>query len=212
MLIFRHKLEATFVKDPKYSLKDADIIGVIHDVSNTWTREKLDIKVINLLEEYINVPSFLVLNKVVEDLFTISIMYNCIIFNFKIDMLKSKRKLLDITRILTENCLNGKAIKYNRPIRGEMKGWKHFKEIFMVSALTGDGLDSVRNYLIDNSYPNKWLYPSEVWTDQSREAIILNTVMATFLDFLPQEIPYKLKPVIEMCEENVNGIFFSYPP
>lgn len=118
---FRHKLEKSFLTDSKNCLKDADLIGVIHDASNAWTRETLDIKVINLLEEYVNVPSILILNKV--------------------DLIKSKRKLLDVTRLLTENCLDGKIIPYSKPIKNrnmDRKGWKHFKEIFMVSSLTGN--------------------------------------------------------------------------
>lgn len=59
-----HKLEKSFITDLNSSLQEADIIGVIHDVSSVWNREKLDIKVIKMLEAHVNTPSFLVLNKV----------------------------------------------------------------------------------------------------------------------------------------------------
>lgn len=65
----------------------------------------------------------------------------------------------------------------------------------------GNGLEEIKNYLIDQTYPGKWMYPSEVWSDQSTENIIVNIVKATLLDFLPQEIPYVLKPVLELLEE-----------
>lgn len=62
--IFRFNLEKTFLRDCKNVSREADIIGVIHDVTNIWTREKLDIKAINLLKLQEEKPSFLVLNKV----------------------------------------------------------------------------------------------------------------------------------------------------
>jgi hypothetical protein len=43
---------------------EADVIGVVHDVSNTWTRDRLDPKVLRLLYLYPMKRSFLILNKV----------------------------------------------------------------------------------------------------------------------------------------------------
>jgi len=43
---------------------EADVIGVVHDVSNTWTRDRLDPKVLRLLYLYPKKNSFLILNKV----------------------------------------------------------------------------------------------------------------------------------------------------
>lgn len=45
--------------------READIIGVVHDVTNVWTRERLDIKALKLLELQQSKPSFLILNKVI---------------------------------------------------------------------------------------------------------------------------------------------------
>nr|XP_023026786.1 GTPase Era, mitochondrial isoform X1 [Leptinotarsa decemlineata] len=176
----KYNLQKTFIRDSKNVSKEADIIGVIHDVTNIWTREKLDIKLIKLLDMHKRKPSFLVLNKV--------------------DALKSKRKLLDLTRQLTENCINGKPIPGGKPMKKEdveNKGWPFFQEIFMVSSLTGDGLEDVKKFLIDNALPGEWLFPKDIWTDQEIETIITNTVRATLLDFIPQEIPYSLKPEVE---------------
>lgn len=64
---YRYKLEKSFLKDCHSSLMQTDIIGVVHDISNIWTREKLDNKIIKLLEKYQQKPSFLILNKVEND-------------------------------------------------------------------------------------------------------------------------------------------------
>lgn len=55
------------------------------------------------------------------------------------DLLKSKRKLLDLTKLLTENCLDGKPILGGKPVKNseKNKGWPNFQEIFMISAFTG---------------------------------------------------------------------------
>ncbi|EFA08204.1 GTPase Era, mitochondrial-like Protein [Tribolium castaneum] len=183
----KFSLEKSFLKDSKSSLREADIIGVIHDASNIWTREKLDIKVIRLLEDNKTKPSFLVLNKV--------------------DIIKSKRKLLDVTRQLTENCIEGAPIPGGKPLRDkETRGWPHFSDVFMVSALTGSGLDEVKNYLIRNAKPGEWPYPGEIWSDKTAEEIIVDSVKAKLLDFLPQEIPYTLKPEMEFFNINDKGV------
>ncbi|KAK9723344.1 50S ribosome-binding GTPase [Popillia japonica] len=193
----RYKLEQTFIDDSNASLNQADIISVIHDVSNFWQRDRLDIKIINLLGKHIEKPSILILNKV--------------------DTLKSKRKLLDITRTITENCLKGKPtavynekmLKYNEEMsesRENKKGWPYFSEVFMVSALTGNGLPEVKQYLIKEAKPNAWIYPDDVWSDQTAENIILASVKAKFLDFIPQEIPYALKPCMEYFDVDEKGI------
>lgn len=58
----------------------------------------------------------------------------------QIDAIKSKRKLLDVARLLTESCLKGKPFykkEMNTKEVSEYKGWPNFSEVFMVSALTG---------------------------------------------------------------------------
>lgn len=62
--ITKYNLEKTFANDSVNSIEEADIIGVIHDVSNRFTRNRLDPKVLRLLHLYPNKDSFLVLNKV----------------------------------------------------------------------------------------------------------------------------------------------------
>lgn len=60
----KYKLEKSFTLGFKGYLTEADVIGVVHDVSNVHLRDYLDIKLIRLLEEAKDKPSFLVLNKV----------------------------------------------------------------------------------------------------------------------------------------------------
>lgn len=222
----RHHLEYTFHSDSETAMLEADVIGVAHDVSNTWTRDRLDPKVLRLLYLYPKKHSFLILNK--------------------IDAVKTKRKLLDIVRLLTNNSLVGQSeisenepslvidytetreqqtadMRHTEPLNNEInssqslselqihrtvqnqKGWSKFSEVFMVSALLGDGMNDIKDYLLHISEPSPWLYPVSEFTDQPSETVIVNTVRSKLLDHLPQEIPYNLDTAIEYFDIGADG-------
>lgn len=60
----RYHLERSCVVDSEEAIKEADIVGVMHDVSNKYTRFKLDSIVLRHLCLYPKKASFLILNKV----------------------------------------------------------------------------------------------------------------------------------------------------
>lgn len=70
----------------------------------------------------------------------------------------------------------------------------------IIHLLLGSGLDEVKDYLIKTAKPHKWMFPGDVWSNQTPETIIVDTVKATLLDFLPQEIPYQMEPILELYE------------
>lgn len=131
----KHHLDSGYTSASRHSIQHADFIGVVHDISNTWTRNELHSTVLDTLRAYPKIPSFLVLNK--------------------IDALKSKRILLDLTRTLTDNTLlpKGTAKKHmleiaKNPTNIKLKpervvGWPYFAEVFMISSITGDGMSGV---------------------------------------------------------------------
>jgi GTPase Era involved in 16S rRNA processing len=63
---------------------------VLHDVSNKWTRRSLSPKILRLLHLYSDKESVLVLNK--------------------IDLLKEKRLLLELTNKLSEGIIGGHSV------------------------------------------------------------------------------------------------------
>ena len=78
----RYKLDETFRIDVNKSLKMADIVGVVEDMTNPKAQEKISERTLTLLEAYgKNRPTILILNK--------------------IDKLKKKKRLLEIVRNLT---------------------------------------------------------------------------------------------------------------
>lgn len=48
----KHHLEQTFQSSPRYSIQSSNLIAVIHDISNNWTRNSLHPIVLDTLEFY----------------------------------------------------------------------------------------------------------------------------------------------------------------
>lgn len=129
-----------FLRECNNSILNSDLIAVIHDVSNSHTRNVLHPTVLESLITHKTIPSVLVLNK--------------------IDLIRSKRILLDLVRILTEGTLicrqrqylpwKGREEKFikdmQRPIKYKNEksaGWPYFSDVFMISSLTGDGFGNI---------------------------------------------------------------------
>ncbi|XP_042560681.1 GTPase Era, mitochondrial [Clupea harengus] len=223
----RHQLEDSLLVDPSNSLQEADLVVVLVDVSDKWTRNKLDFEVLKCLAQNPHIPAVLVLNKV--------------------DLLKGKNMLLDITAELTEGVVNGRRISVKaaaaatrtfkkrgdveesdpadtravelvtgdhssrRLSREEMRalrsqrGWSHFKDVFMVSALDGEDVETLMRYFMVEAKPGSWLYHSEVLTDQSPEDMCRNAVREKLLEYLSQEVPYTMTQHIELWKELESG-------
>ncbi|XP_074779132.1 GTPase Era, mitochondrial [Athene noctua] len=87
----RHKLDEAMLTDPWDSVKHADLVLVLVDVSDHWTRNSLSREVLKCLSQFPQIPSILVLNKV--------------------DLLKKKFILLELVTELTEGIVNGKKLE-----------------------------------------------------------------------------------------------------
>lgn len=193
----KYNLGNKFVREANISLESADLIAVVHDVSNSYTRNVLHPTVLETLIRHQTIPSILILNK--------------------IDMIRAKRILLDLVQILTEGTLTCNERRYlpwkgreeeflaymKRPVKyknAKSAGWPYFSQVFMVSALTGDGIKRVAGYFSDQSTEKPWEYEDYRFTDQRPEDLIVDNVRATLMDWLPNEIPYELKVEMELFE------------
>ncbi|XP_018796997.1 PREDICTED: GTPase Era, mitochondrial [Bactrocera latifrons] len=206
--IKRHNLEQSFKSAYKHAIQHADVIACMHDVSNSWTRNALHSTVIETLNEYKHLPSFLILNK--------------------IDALRSKRVLLELIRVLTNNTINTTQSVGNKHQRQQYKrieesvdkplantedkkdvSWNNFQEVFLVSSITGSGLNDIQDYLVRVAKERSWEYSKGSFTDEKPEALIVESVRARLLDYLPQEIPYNLHSAIEYFSEENGTIYAS---
>ncbi|XP_025029591.1 GTPase Era, mitochondrial [Python bivittatus] len=87
----RHNLEKNMLSDPLDSLKNADLVLVLVDVSDRYTRDHLHPQVLHCLKQFPQIPSVLVLNKV--------------------DLVKKKGLLLELVVELTEGAVGGKKLE-----------------------------------------------------------------------------------------------------
>ncbi|KAK3606510.1 hypothetical protein CHS0354_041462 [Potamilus streckersoni] len=85
-------------------------------------------------------------------------------------------------------------------------GWPYFKRVFMISALTGDGVEDLKEYLLENAQLGDWDYHSSLVTDQDPMEAARTFVWEKILDYLPDEVPYLLYPEILMWEEDDAGV------
>ncbi len=80
-----------------------------------------------------------------------------------------------------------------------------FSEIFMISALTGDGVDDLKAHLIDTLPKGPWLYPEDQVSDIPMRMLAAElTREQTFLQ-LHQELPYAVAVETESWDEHGDG-------
>ena len=60
----RFSFAKDFVFGPHTAIENSDVVAVIHDISNSVTRHKLDPRVVRVLKEFQQKPAILILNKV----------------------------------------------------------------------------------------------------------------------------------------------------
>ncbi|XP_060146317.1 GTPase Era, mitochondrial isoform X2 [Globicephala melas] len=203
----RHHLELSLLEDPWKSMESADLVVVLVDVSDKWTRNQLSPQVLQCLTQFSQVPSILVMNKV--------------------DCLKQKSVLLELTAALTEGVVNGKKLKMRQAVRSQpgnhcsnpaakgpntlsvgdpqQIGWPHFQEIFMLSALSQEDVKTLKQYLLAQARPGPWEFHSGVLTSQTPEEICANMIREKLLEYLPQEVPYNVQQKTVMWEEGPDG-------
>lgn len=63
---------------------------------------------------------------------------------FQVDMLKSKKQLLDIIKILTNGIIAGNPIPKGEKNHNKTLGYGYFSDVFLVSALNGDGVRDIK--------------------------------------------------------------------
>ncbi|XP_022601672.1 GTPase Era, mitochondrial [Seriola dumerili] len=222
----RHQLEKSLLVDPLNTVKEADLVVVVVDVADRWMSSRLDFEVLKCLTQHPDIPAVLVLNKV--------------------DLVKAKDKLLDITAGLTCGMVNGRRIRVRPVIKppwakkrseGDLElspdehiaepegsaepnsvlnkeqlktlksqeGWPHFKDVFMLSSVDRQDVETLKSYFMAAAKPAPWQYHSEVLTDQSPEEVCTNIIREKLLEYLPQEVPYSMTQSVELWQDGENG-------
>ena len=80
-----------------------------------------------------------------------------------------------------------------------------FSEIFMVSALTGDGLERMRDALAAAVPQGPWLFPEDEITDMPSRLLAAEVTREKLFLNLRQELPYSCAVETERWEEKADG-------
>ncbi|XP_029375237.1 GTPase Era, mitochondrial isoform X2 [Echeneis naucrates] len=218
----RHQLEKSLLVDPWTTVKEADLMVVVVDAADRWRSSRLDFEVLKCLAQHPDIPAVLVLNKV--------------------DLVKSKDRLLEMTAELTCGLVNGRRMRVRpmiKPPSAKKKserdseplphedtagpkasaepnsvlnneqlkalrsqdGWPHFKDVFMLSSVDREDVQTLKSYIMSVAKLGSWQYHSEVLTDQSPEEICTNIIREKLLEYLPQEVPYSMTQSVELWQD-----------
>lgn len=165
----RLKMNREHMRAPSNALHDADLIAVLIDAADRKRSMVIPETVLTNLENHTDLPSVLILNK--------------------IDIVKTKTKLLDIATVLMQD---REKDEWGYKPEG---GWSKFEHAFMISARTGDGVDDLKNYFTVKAKPADWLFPADTSTDQNFEQIMHEIFREKILQLYEHEIPWQIRQV-----------------
>lgn len=130
----------------------------------------------------------------------------------------SKRGFDDETRAIVEN-LNKQKIKavlvLNKTdliikdklleLAAALNQAGNFEQTFMVSALTGQGMDDFYDYLAECLPVGPWLYPEDQMSDMPLKFLTAEIVREKLFLYLRQELPYALTVEPELWQHRDDG-------
>ncbi len=81
-----------------------------------------------------------------------------------------------------------------------------FDRTFMISALTGDGVEDLKSYLVAVAPEGEWLYPEDQVTDMPERLFAAEITRETLFMKLKEELPYGLMVETEKWEEKKGSV------
>ena len=80
-----------------------------------------------------------------------------------------------------------------------------FDEVFLISALKGQGIEGLLDYAADNLPEGPWLYPEDQMTDMPARLLAAELTRENVYKYLHQELPYEIHVETEGWEQFDNG-------
>lgn len=122
---------------------------------------------------------------------------------FTLDKYKSKEEIRKHKYVIELDPPQGKKPNTNPPLINRTPieiedpdsiSYKEFSNIFSISALTEDGVDELREYMLNIAKPvDKFPHSPDYLTNQRGEHIVMSIIRGKFMDHLPGSLPYQLK-------------------
>ena len=118
-----------------------------------------------------------------------------------LERVKSKRKKKII--ILNKVDLVDKAKLL--ALASEINTMDNFERIFMVSALTGDGVEDIKNYCASVIPESPWMFAEDQLSTASERFLATEITRESLFHLLNDELPFSLSVDTEQWEEQKNG-------
>ncbi|KAL3989699.1 50S ribosome-binding GTPase family protein [Acanthocheilonema viteae] len=110
-----------------------------------------------------------------------------------------QEKYKELLQRPTHKCSWGET----KQLFANIKGWSNFQDVFFVSALTGEGIDVLRDHLHQLGLQKEHLFKQEILTTKKPVIICQDAIRAEFLNRIPSYIAYALK--ITVTEWDMEG-------
>lgn len=221
----KHRLEDSLLRDPEEAAASCDLIALIVDVSNKRDSWKLNRNLLNILNDHKDKKSLLVMNKVdlVKDkrlLLDIGMRLTeghieneltCPREQFEHMMVRHSMNEplgLDPDRPLGRHVIELSPRKKKPEVEEKDRdqqqpsiGYRNFSRIFSISALNDDGVDELRQELIQRAKPvEMWPHGPNYMTDMRFDDIVHSIIRGKMMDNVKNEVPYVLKYRYQECK------------
>ncbi|XP_022096182.1 GTPase Era, mitochondrial-like [Acanthaster planci] len=112
-----------------------------------------------------------------------------------------------VETVEADEAKNTERAKYRKLLQevDKRSGWDGFGAVFMISALDGEGLGDLKEYLLSKASPGNWEYHRNVVTNLSPDEIVQEAVREKLLEYLPQEVPYNISQKNELWATEESG-------
>uniref|UniRef100_A0A0R3RS81 KH type-2 domain-containing protein n=1 Tax=Elaeophora elaphi TaxID=1147741 RepID=A0A0R3RS81_9BILA len=110
-----------------------------------------------------------------------------------------QEKYKELLQRPTHKCSWGET----KQLFANIKGWSNFQDVFFVSALTGEGIDMLRDHLHQLGLQKEHIFKQEMLTTKKPVMICQDAIRAEFLNRIPPYIAYALK--INVTEWDMEG-------
>lgn len=88
---------------------------------------------------------------------------------------------------------------------GRLNETGRFRQIFMISALTGDGVEDLRDHLRERLQPGPWLFPEDQLSDMPMRLLAAEITREKLFTHLHKELPYAITVETEEWEPFEDG-------
>lgn len=117
-----------------------------------------------------------------------------------IDIIETLRTR-QIKAVLVLNKVDVVKLEKLLPLAQDMDETGVFTKIFMISALNGDGVDDLRNYLAETAPNSAWMFPADQLTDAPMRFLAAEITREKLFMNLDQELPYSVAVVTDSWKE-----------